>query len=495
MREPASEIFQQFDRIRRDQADRPLIHLPAGRTTLTAADVFDAAIVLRERLARAGCGPHHLVIYAGGNRPETFGVWLACRALDAVLMPVDAGTALPEIASLAVRFGAHHVILADGVAAAELGDADPFVPGLVRVSPRRPVPAPHRYRGAAALKLTSGSAGLPKATFTTEAQLIEDTNHIMAAMDIRPDDCQMAAIPLSHAYGIGSLLVPLLLRGTAIVLRDGFVPHQFAADAAAFGARVFPGVPFMFEHLRDHLSPGAWPAGLERLISAGARLDGAAARAFHASFGVKIHSFYGTTETGGIAFDDGPGLDEQDHVGRPMPGVSITLRPEAGIAGGGRIHVAGSAVASRYAGDDGDTGEFIAGGFLTGDYGRFDGRGRLVLTGRVSSFINVAGRKVQPEEVEAVLREMPEIADVRVVGAPDPARGQQVVACIVPRRADPGVLAVRRFCAARLAAFKIPRTIVVLDRIPLTERGKTDRQRLHDAVAARLREAPEAGVL
>jgi long-chain acyl-CoA synthetase len=280
------------------------------------------------------------------------------------------------------------------------------------------------------------------------------------------------------------------------VVRDAFVPHQFAADARAYGVRMFPGVPFMFEHFAGHLTAGAWPEGVDRLISAGARLARSTSECFERVFGVKIHSFYGTSETGGIAYDDSPTPADEGTVGRPMPGVTVTLWPEEGApAAGGRVHVAGGAVSSGYAGEEGGGEGFTGEGFLTGDFGRFDAGGSLILAGRVSAFINVAGRKVQPDEVEAVLRQMPRVADVRVVGAADPARGQQIVACIVPRGPGPGLLEVRQFCAGRLAAHKIPRAIVALEAIPLTERGKTDRRRLQSIVEARVRGVPEAGVL
>ena len=105
----------------------------------------------------------------------------------------------------------------------------------------------------------------------------------------------------------------------------------------------------------------------------------------------------------------------------------------------------------------------------------------------MSSFVNVAGRKVQPDEVEQVLRAMPGIADARVVAAADPRRGQQIVACVVAEHgAVARPLAVRRFCAARLAPHKIPRAIIFVDAIPLTARGKTDRAALDGLVRARL---------
>jgi acyl-CoA synthetase (AMP-forming)/AMP-acid ligase II len=159
--------------------------------------------------------------------------------------------------------------------------------------------------------------------------------------------------------------------------------------------------------------------------------------------------------------------------------VTVTLRD-------GRVHVSSAAVSSGYL--DEDSAAFVDGGFLTGDYGEWDSRGRLRLRGRVSSFVNIAGRKVQPDEVEAVLRAMPGIADVRVVAAPDVRRGQQIVACIVvdAHASSITTLVIRRYCAERLASYKVPRTIVFVERIPLTARGKTDRAALDALVRARL---------
>ena len=138
-------------------------------------------------------------------------------------------------------------------------------------------------------------------------------------------------------------------------------------------------------------------------------------------------------------------------VGRPLPGVTITLRREDRQAegapiDGGRVHVAGDAVSSGYAGQAPADEAFTDGGFLTGDFGRFDARQRLILTGRASSFINVAGKKIQPEEVEQVLRSMRGVEDVRVLGVADAVRGQQVVACVVTQAHDLTAPEIRQFC-------------------------------------------------
>jgi long-chain acyl-CoA synthetase len=348
--------------------------------------------------------------------------------------------------------------------------------------------APARYPDVALLKLTSGSTGLRRAALTTDDQLIADGMQMAAAMKILPGEAQIAAIPLSHSYGLSSLVMPLLLQGTAVVLRSSFVPHQLPTDARQFGTRHFPGVPFMFQYFIEHPPAGGFPPCLTHLISAGARLDADVARKFHQQFGLKIHSFYGTTETGGIAFDDGDDIDGSVPVGKALSGVTITLRPDRDMPDGcGRVHVQSPAVSNGYVNGAGGDG-FVDGGFLTGDYGTFDARGRLVLMGRVSSFVNVAGRKVQPEEVEQVLQSMPCVADVRVLAAPDAQRGQQIVACVVPAGRPLHAIDVRRFCAERLAPHKIPRIVVFLKSIPLTSRGKTDRSALEELIRGHVSE-------
>ena len=147
-----------------------------------------------------------------------------------------------------------------------------------RADPSRPI-APTAAGPVAMLKLTSGSTGVPKATVTTEAQIAADGHALAEIMGIRPDDWQVGAIPVSHSYALGNIVAPLLLQGTPVVLRDAFVPAQILDDAVRVGARLFAGVPFMFDRLVALLRDGwPWPATLQTMISAGAPLDRATAR-------------------------------------------------------------------------------------------------------------------------------------------------------------------------------------------------------------------------
>jgi acyl-CoA synthetase (AMP-forming)/AMP-acid ligase II len=482
-----SVLVERFADVVRAEPCRPLIHGAASGAVVRAADIWDAHVRYSGRLAEAGVGPRQTVLSSAGNHPAAVGLLLACREVDAALLAVDAGTTFSEIVDLAERFDVAALVLPEpmcrGGLTFEIAASAELVTGL-HVLTRR-TRSRRTYPGAAVLKLTSGTTGATKATLTSEAQLIADGTHIITAMGIRPTDTQIAAIPVSHSYGLGNLLMPLLLQGTAIVLRDAFIPQQLPDDARRYATRIFPGVPFMFEYFIAHPPPDGWPACLTHLISAGAPLSPATVRGFHDRFGIKIHSFYGASETGGITFDDTDVVHDTMMVGRPLPGVTLTLDPEDGMPPNtGRIHVRSGAVASGYSDDA--RGGFDGDGFLTGDYGAVDATNQLTLLGRVSSFVNVAGRKVQPDEVEQLLRTMPGVVDVRVLAAPDARRGQQIVACIVAGADGVSPLAVRQYCASRLAAFKIPRSVIFLDAIPTTSRGKTDRTALDALVRERL---------
>ncbi len=489
-----SQIVERFTHLAAAEPKRPLIIHAAEHRVVTAADLLQRTIALRDALNAAALPPAAPIVTAVGNRPEFIALLLACLWLDRPLMPADPGTSMRAALALAHDWRAAALV---GVPAADVPAVGVTLPGgLILWTTSADC---RRHDAVAMLKLTSGSTGLPKAVLTTEANLIADVEHITAAMGIRAGDVQLAATPLSHAYALGNLVLPAVWQGTAIVLRDGFVPHRLADDVAAHCVRVWPGVPFMFEHLLQHPPAGGLPPCLEHLISAGAPLDYGVQQRFLSTFGLKIHSFYGASEAGGITFDGTPTLGPGPTVGRPLPGVTVTLRYVDGDddADSLRVHVASDAVSRGYAFLDpslepGDGGGFDAQGYLTGDLGTFDASGALVLAGRVSSFVNVAGRKVQPEEVARCLRSMPQLADVRVVGTPSALRGEQLVAVVVPRETPPSIAALRAYCAERLAAYKVPREFITVSAIPVDVRGKTDRQALNAIVAARLGAFPEA---
>jgi acyl-CoA synthetase (AMP-forming)/AMP-acid ligase II len=475
-----SEILDRFARVLRDRADAPLV-LSFAERSWSASDLDRWASDLVARCEVLGVPPGSPIVTALGNRAEFIGVILAGLRCGRPVLPVDPGTTAGGVLAVARSFGSRALVTTPSLLRSE-GHA---LPGGTRLSILADVSA-RIFRNVGVLKLTSGSTGLPKAVLTSPENMAADVAQIITAMRIRPDDVQLGTIPLSHAYGLGNLVLPALWQGTRVALREGFVPQRLHEDVDALRIRVWPGVPFMFEHLLAQPGP-ALPSSLGLLISAGAPLTPSVLERFYARFGRKIHSFYGTSETGGIAFDDSDVADAARGVGHPMPHARVTLRPVVGLEAGavGRVHVAGPAVARGYSTDaDGD--DFSEGGFLTGDLGRQEDDGRLLLAGRLSAFVNVAGRKVHPDEVALQLREMPGVRDVRVVGAPSSTHGEQVVAIVVADGTPPTLLQVRQFCSSRLPPHKIPRALVIADAIPLDARGKTDRRAIEALVTAHL---------
>ena len=354
---------------------------------------------------------------------------------------------------------------------------------LLRLADRKDPP---EYGSAVVLKLTSGSTHLPKAAIAEEMHLVNDGRHIIEAMGIEPDDINFTCIPLSHSYAIGNVVMPLLWQGTQVALRQSFNPSQFVRDVADSGATVFPGVPFMFERIMSLEPVERLPASLRLLITAGARIDVETVSWFRRCLDRKVHSFYGSSETGGISYDESEEISDPLHVGRALPETTISIRDSGDESFAGRIVVEGNAVASGYAYTEADfVSTFSGGGFVTGDLGYLDDSGRLILTGRVSAMVNVAGRKVDPAEVERRLLDVPGISDARVFGMSCDTRGQQVVAFVV--RTDEALtpLTIRQRCAETLSTHKIPRRFIFIDRFPVDARGKLDRQALQRLAARR----------
>jgi long-chain acyl-CoA synthetase len=471
-----SDMAEAFERTCRDrQADTAIVWLPEARA-IRFHDLWQQYKRIRAELQRHHVAAGDCVVSLVGNHPVFFPLVVACMREGATLLPLGEATDAEALEivdrSQAVAVVTERSLPFEAAASSEVDHAL----SMFRVRRRSPG---HSYGQSVVIKLTSGSTDLPKATLAGERALLDDSRSIVTGMTIGPDDVNMAVIPLSHAYAIGNIVVPLVVQGTAAALRASFNPAQFFDDARVSGATVFPGVPFMFDRLRDTIADKGMPASLRLLITAGARIEPGTVQWFH-EHGRKIHSFYGTSETGGITFDETEDLPDPVHVGRPLPGVSIDLLAEPGVPQGGRVFVRSTGMASGYATtpeSDPDV-PFVNGGFRTGDLGYLDGNGRLVLTGRVSPLVNVAGRKVDPAEIERVLVALPEVNDARVVGIDCSTRGQELVAFVLRTSASLTPLALRRSCAKTLSPYKIPRRFIFLKQWPVDGRGKVDRRAL-----------------
>ncbi|MEO6751110.1 MAG: class I adenylate-forming enzyme family protein [Chthoniobacteraceae bacterium] len=322
------------------------------------------------------------------------------------------------------------------------------------------------------LKLTSGTSGAPRVIRFRAAQLLADCEAVCDTMGIGADDVNFGVIPWSHSYGFSNLVTPLLCRGVSMVASEEHLPRALLDGLVRSGATVFAGLPVFFQKLAELESLP--PSRLRLCISAGAPLSSATATAFRARFGVKIHGFYGSSECGGIAFDASNADVPEGCVGEPMRGVRLVHDEESG-----RVEVHGPAVGEGYFPEAGES-VLGSGRFVPGDLVRRTPHG-LVLAGRVSDFINVAGRKLNPAEIEARLREVAGVREVMVFGVASALRGEEPVACVV---GDVTAAVLRQFSAANLAAWQAPRDFWIVDALPANERGKVSRRTLAEAYQA-----------
>lgn len=474
----SSEFLERLQRVARDRADEVLLWAPQEGRTLRAADILSDADAIRRTLSQAGLAAGAVVVSAVGNQAAFVTLALACFAEGWPLLATDRSTPLAEVHTLASRWGAAAYILVEPAGTRGAASSTSALPGGLWASIVSPSPDAGRFGRAALLKVTSGSTGTPKVTLTEERHLVADVLHVTVGMEIGPRTRQLGVIPLSHSYGFSNLVLPLLWQGSPLLLHPGFVPGQIAADATAFGTETWAGVPFMFEHVA-RLATTPFPQTLRTVISAGAPLPFEVVEAFHRRTRRKVHSFYGSSETGGICYDDTEALWQDVPVGRPLGGTVVTLRDDTEApAGSGRVIVRGPGVIAGYA-DGADPDAFDEGGFVTSDFGRLRADGLLVLTGRASAVVNIAGRKVLPGDVEAAMRAVPGVQDVAVVGLHDERRGQALGACFVAGRRIT-VMDMRAALLPHLAAYKLPRVIVQVDALPLTDRGKLDRAEIVD---------------
>jgi len=319
------------------------------------------------------------------------------------------------------------------------------------------------------IKLTSGSTGKPKGIVTTETNLLADCASICQTMDIRADDVNFGAIPLSHSYGFSNLVTPLITRGTALVISNDYLPGSIIDSCNRYRCTVLPGIPMMFDHLASTDGTDGGFESVRTFISAGAPLPAATSRRFRERFGSPIHSFYGCSECGGITYDPRGGAAERGTVGTAVAGVSITLRAT-------RLVVQSESVALGYLLEAGHFEPFTRGEFRTDDLAEMRD-GEIALIGRASDLINIAGKKVNPREVEQVILQIDGVRQVKVYGEPAGARGEVVAAAVV---AGPEIThdLVRAFCRERLSSHKVPRIVKLIERIPVDERGKIRRSAL-----------------
>jgi long-chain acyl-CoA synthetase len=282
------------------------------------------------------------------------------------------------------------------------------------------------------------------------------------------------------------LLTPLIGRGVPLVVSRDRTPRAVLADLARTGATVFPGTPTFYQAFCDIGDAPPLPK-LRLCISAGALLSSAVAKRFFEKFRQPIHSFYGTSECGGICYDRRGTTFEDGLVGQSMQGVEVELIDPTESAS--QIRVRSTAVSDGYFPEP-DRRKLGNGVFVPDDLlERHDSA--LKIVGRISDVINVAGKKVNPAEVEAHLLRFKGVRQAVVFGRPTGAglRNEEVAACVLasPDVSESNLL---RFCRTALSGWQVPKRIFIVDIIPTNERGKINRRDLARQFSGRDKSSP-----
>lgn len=351
----------------------------------------------------------------------------------------------------------------------------------------------------AVLLYTSGTTGVPKGAMLTHGNLVANALTCRDHFELIGSSRIFGVAPLFHVTGFEIQLVAAFAAGAAQVLTYRFHP-QVALDAFLEHRPTFVigAITAFIALMNQPEATSPHFASFVHIYSGGAPIAPAVVQAFAERFGRSIRSSYGMTELtapshlapneGTIPVDPASGALS---IGRPTPGTNVIVVDDARrpLKPGehGELVVRGPQVMSGYWCKPEETAEVLVGGWMhTGDVGFVDESGWFYLVDRKKDMISASGFKVWPREVEDTLYAFPGVREAAVVGAPDPYRGETVIAFV---SALPGAAldaaALSRFCRERLAAYKCPVEINVVADLPKTATGKITRNKLRDDLRSR----------
>jgi len=332
---------------------------------------------------------------------------------------------------------------------------------------------------------TSGTTARPKIVPLTNRNLAASAGHIAESLALGPNDICLNVMPLFHIHGLVAAVLSSLRAGAGVCCTPGFNAFKFGEWLQGVRPTWYTAVPTMHQAIlmRMRSNPQrARAAGLRLIRSSSASLPPQVMQELEEVFGSPVVEAYGMTEAahqmasnplpprarkpGAVGLAAGPEIAVMTDDGEILPQGSV-----------GEVVIRGPNVTPGYAGNpDANARAFTDGWFRTGDQGRIDDEGYLFLTGRLKEQINRGGEKISPLEVDVVLLDHPSVAQVVTFGVPHAKLGEEVGAVIV---LQPGTSAteqeIRDFCATRLAAYKVPRHILLRDDIPKGATGKVQR--------------------
>jgi long-chain acyl-CoA synthetase len=472
--------------------------------TIHYGELDGVVAALAQKLAAAGVRAGDRVLLVAENCVALALCILALSRLDAWSASVNARLSGREIdqflehsgARLALYFGASsadaqtHGTARGAQAVTWPGVGDILLGALRHDAVPEPV-APDAAQQVAALVYTSGTTGAPKAVMLTHANLLFIGANNRQLRHLTPDDVIYGVLPLSHVYGLSSLLVAALISGAALRLVPRFAPAALARALAQEGVTVMHGAPAMYTRLLE------WSASSGTVLSApqlrvaqsgGAPLTASLKAAFETIFGLVLHNGYGMTEAAPSICQTRMEAPRADcSVGPPIPGIEVRLLgAEHDPDGIGELCVRGPNVMPGYYRAPEASAEVLAadGWLRTGDLARREPDGAVFIVGRSKELIIRSGFNVYPVEIEQVLNAYPGIVHSAVVGRAV-ADNEEVVAFVeISEGAALDMEALFAYLRQNLSPYKIPAQVLPLEHLPAAATGKILKKELQRIAAA-----------
>ncbi|MFE8949473.1 long-chain fatty acid--CoA ligase [Streptomyces sp. NPDC007856] len=459
-----------------------------GDQGLSYAELATLAGRTTALLAAHGVGPGDRVGLMLPNLCEFPVLYYGVLGAGAVVVPMNPLLKPREIAHQVRDSGLALLLAWDGVADQARASADdtgtpvvPIVPGglqtLLAEHPDPAAAAPRKDDDLAVILYTSGTTGAPKGAMLTHAGLACNAEiGGRTLLRLTPDDVVMGCLPLFHAFGQSCAMNAAVATGARLTLLARFDPGQALRTIDERRVTVFEGVPTMYaailaEHERGTEKHGT--SSLRLCASGGASLPVEVLHAFEAAFECPVLEGFGMSETSPIASFNHPDRPRKPgSVGTPVEGVEMCLLdPHDGV---GELRVRGHNVMAGYWNRPEATAETIVDGWLrTGDLARVDADGYYYIVDRKKDLIIRGGYNVYPREIEEVLYEHPAVAEAAVIGMPHVTLGEEVAAVVALRHGSAaGPDELREFVRERVAAYKYPREVWLVDALPKGPTGK-----------------------
>jgi long-chain acyl-CoA synthetase len=476
-----------------DTADKEGPHpaLRMDEAALSYDEFRDAALRVAAGLRSRGVEPGHRVGMVLPNVLSFPVVFYGALLAGAAVVPMNPLLKAREIEYYLADSGARLVVAgaqsaepaAEAAAAVGVDSVavDLALPSELMADEPLDAPVERAGEDTAVILYTSGTTGQPKGAELTHASLHSNAHTTQETLlEGTPDDVIMGCLPLFHVFGLTCSLNAGVLAGASLTLIPRFGGDKALDVIERDGVTVFQGVPTMFSAMLHQPDTDKRDVSSLRLcVSGGSAMPVEVMRSFEETFGCIVLEGYGLSETSPVASFNHPHAERKPgSIGTPIRGVELRLVDDEGkdVAAGevGEIAIRGENVMKGYWGREEETAKAIPDGwFRSGDLARKDGDGYYFIVDRKKEMIIRGGYNVYPREIEEALYEHPAVAEVAVVGIAHPDLGEEVGAAVALRPgASADVDELRSFVKERVAAYKYPRHLWLVDSLPKGPTGK-----------------------